>query len=52
MVEVENTNDKKSLFSSAYRHPNSNIDHITSHLHSILPKLPIVVMSKILTRGI
>ena len=39
-VEIENTSDKNFLNCSVYRHPNSNIDNLTSHFQNHLSKLP------------
>ena len=38
-VEIENKNDKNFLICCVYRHPNSNIDNLTSHFQNHLSKL-------------
>ena len=38
-VEVENANNKNYLFCYVYRHPNSDVVVVTSHLQPNLPKL-------------
>ena len=38
-VEIENKNDKNFLICCVYRHPNSDIDNLTSHFQNHLSKL-------------
>ena len=38
-VEIDNKSDKNFLICCAYRHPNSNIDNLTSHFQNHLSKL-------------